>query len=54
MYMYIYDNVEALSRTLEWELPIWVKGVSYYNRIYLIEKDGWYENGRIDVRYIDA
>lgn len=43
VYVYIYDNVEALSRTLGCKIPIWVKGVNYYNRIYLIEKDGWYE-----------
>lgn len=41
--MYIYDSVEVLSRALGRKMPIWVKGVNYYNRIYLIEKASWYE-----------
>lgn len=41
VHLYFFDTSEILSKTLEMDIPEWVKGVSYGKYILLVKETGW-------------
>ena len=41
VYVKTYEDIMAMSQYIDYELPDWIKGISFSNRIWLLDKKSW-------------